>query len=95
MWVVLVVWVAPATAGLGLFVMVLVSARAQGFQDAYQVGSMVVLPVLLLVFGQVAGVMYFSVGLVLLLGLVFWMVGGLLLWFGSRSFKRTRLISQV
>lgn len=95
MWVVLVVWVAPATAGLGLLVMVLVSARAQGFQDAYQVGSMVVLPVLLLVFGQVAGVMYFSVGLVLLLGLVFWLIGGLLLWFSSRSFKRTRLISQV
>jgi ABC-2 type transport system permease protein len=34
MWIVLALWVAPALAGLGLTTMVLVSVRAQGFQDA-------------------------------------------------------------
>lgn len=95
MWLVLVAWVAPAVAGLGLCVMVLVSARAQGFQDAYQIGSVVVLPVLLLVFGQISGVMYFNVGLVLMLGLVVWLLDGLLLWFASRSFQRSQLIAKV
>lgn len=95
MWVVLVLWVAPAAAGLGLSTMVLVSARAQGFQDAYQTGGMIVLPVLLLVFGQVSGVMYFSVWLVLLLGLLLWVIDFALIWFGSRTFRRGRLIARL
>jgi ABC-2 type transport system permease protein len=95
MWLVLVIWVVPAVAGLSLCVMVLISARAQGFQDAYQIGGVVVLPVLLLVFGQISGVMYFNVGLVFLLGLVFWLVDILLLWFASRSFRRSQLIAKV
>jgi ABC-2 type transport system permease protein len=91
MWLALVVWVVPAIAGLGLGVMVLVSARAQGFQDAYQLGSVVVVPVLLLVFGQVSGVMYFNVAVVLLLGLAVWLVNSLLLWFGGQGFQRGRM----
>jgi ABC-2 type transport system permease protein len=92
MWLVLIFWVVPALPGLGLGVMVLVSARAQGFQDAYQTGSVVVLPVLLLLFGQMSGVMRFSVTLVLLLGLVFWLLDGVLIWLGSHSFRRGRLL---
>lgn len=49
------------------------------------------LPILALVIGQVAGVMIFSVGLVLLLGLLFWLVDALLLWLGSQAFQRDRL----
>lgn len=95
MWLVLIVWVVPAAAGLGLCVMVLVSMRAQGFQDAYQLGGVVVLPILLLVFGQVAGIMYFSIGVALLLGAVIWLINLILLWLGSRSFKRGNLIARV
>ncbi len=95
MWVVMTLWVVPAAAGLGLSSMVLVSARAQGFQDAYQTGGMIVLPVLLLVFGQISGVMYFSVWVVLLLGLVLWGIDAVLIWFGSRTFRRGRLIARL
>jgi ABC-2 type transport system permease protein len=92
MWLVMIFWVVPALPGLGLGVMVLVSARAQGFQDAYQLGTIVMLPMLLLIFGQVSGVMYFSVTLVFLLGLAFWLVDILLIRLGSRSFRRGRLL---
>lgn len=95
MWALLVIWVSPAVAGLGLCTMVLVSARAQGFQDAYQLGAVVVLPVLLLVFGQGAGLLYFSVELVLLLGLVLWVLDVALLWLGGRMFKRGEIIARL
>jgi hypothetical protein len=95
MWVVLAFWVAPAVAGLGLAAMVLVSVRAQGFQDAYQLGSLVVLPVVILMIGQATGVMYFSTGLVLLLGLIVWILDALLLFFGSRTFHRAELIARL
>jgi fatty-acid desaturase len=95
MWIVLTLWVAPAVAGLGLGVTVLVSARAQGFQDAYQMGAIVVLPIILLVVGQATGVMYFSTWLVLLLGLFFWIVDAVLLWFGARTFRRSELAAKL
>jgi ABC-type Na+ efflux pump permease subunit len=94
MWVALVIWVAPAVAGLGLVVMVFVSVRAQGFQDAYQTGGMVVLPVLLLMVGQISGVMYFSLGVVLFVGLVIWLLDLVLLWFASKSFRRGELMTK-
>ena len=54
MWVALVVWVVPAAAGLGLGMIVLISSRVSTFQEAYQLSGVVVVPVLLLVFGQLA-----------------------------------------
>jgi ABC-type Na+ efflux pump permease subunit len=95
MWLVLVLWVAPAVAGVSLGVTVLISVRAQGFQDAYQLGAMVVLPVVLLVIGQAAGVMYFSTWLVLLLGLVCWVIVAVLLWFGAKTFQRSELAARM
>jgi len=95
MWIALVLWVTPAVAGLGLVVMVVVSVRAQGFQDAYQTGGLVVLPVLLLMVGQISGVMYFSLGVVLLVGLVIWLIDAVLLWFASKSFRRGELMTKL
>ena len=95
MWLVLVLWVTPAVAGLGLGVTVVISARAQGFQEAYQLGAVVVVPILLLLVGQMTGVMYFSVGLVFLLGLVLWAIDAALFWFGARSFQRAEVIARL
>ena len=95
MWIALVFWVTPAVAGLGLVVMVFVSVRAQGFQDAYQTGGLVVLPVLLLMVGQISGVMYFSLGVVLFVGLVIWLLDIILLWFASKSFRRGELMTKL
>jgi len=92
MWIALVFWVSPATAGLSLVIMVFASAKAQGFQDAYQTGGMVVLPVLALVYGQIGGVMYFTVGFVMILGLVFWILLAVLLWLASKKFNREQLM---
>lgn len=95
MWVALALWVAPAVAGLGLAGTVIVSARVKTFQEAYQLGALVVLPVVALLIMQGAGVMYFSLGLVLMLGLVIWLLNGLLIWYGSRTFRRLDLLSQL
>lgn len=95
MWIVLVIWVAPAAAGLGLSSIVLVSSRVKTFQEASQLGGVVVVPLVLLVIGQAAGVIYFSIGMVLLLGLALWIVDGILLWIGVRGFNRSELIAQL
>jgi len=80
MWVVLILWMVPA------------SSRAQGFQDANQLGGIVVLPIVALFYVQVVGALYFNVVVVVLMGLAIWLLTGLLIWLGSRTFQRNRLM---
>jgi len=94
-WNLLVIWVAPAAAAMSLATMILVSVRAKTFQDAYQTGSLVVLPVLALLFGQLFGLMYFSVPLPLLLGAILWLVSLALLAYGRRTLHRSELIARL
>lgn len=95
LWIIITLWVAPAAAGLGLGAMVLVSARVNTFQDAYQLGSMAVLPVVLLLLGQLAGVIALGEGLALAIGAALWAIDAVLLWYGARSFNRGRLLSRL
>jgi len=92
MWLVLIFWVMPALPGLGLGVMVLVSARAQGFQDANQMGGAVVLLVILLFYLQISGAMAFSALVLALVGVGIWLLDILLIWLGNRIFRRSRLL---
>jgi ABC-type Na+ efflux pump permease subunit len=94
-WIVMMIWVTPAAAGLGLGAMILVSSKVRTFQDAYQMGSAVVIPVVLLVLGQAGGVVYFSVGMVLVIGFVLWLIDLALLWYGIKTFRRGELIAQL
>ena len=95
MWVVLAFWVAPSVAGLGLGSTMLISSKVNSFQEAYQGGAVVVLPIMLLVISQATGVMYLSMWLVLLLGLAFWVIDAFLLWFGARTFQRSEVIARL
>jgi len=95
MWVALGLWVMPAAAAVGLGATVLVSARVSTFQEAYQLGGVVVLPVVALVIGQAVGVIYLSVWLVLVLGAVLWLAAAVLLRSGARRFRREEMIARL
>ena len=95
MWVALILWLAPAAAGLGLGTMVLVSSKVNTYQDAYQLGAMVVLPVIFLVLGQVGGVIYLNVAFVLAAGLLLWSVDATILWFAVKTFRRSEIIARL
>jgi ABC-type Na+ efflux pump permease subunit len=90
-WYPLILWVTPAVAGLGVLGAVLVSARASTFMEAYQTTGILVVPLLLLVFGQVFGLITLSVELALVVGLLVWLVDLALLWTSQRLFSRYRL----
>jgi ABC-type Na+ efflux pump permease subunit len=94
MWWVLALWVAPAVAAVGLGATVLVSARVNTFQEAYQIGGAVVLPIVLLIVGQAAGVVVLSTVVVVALGAAFWAVAAALLTFGARRFRRGELLAR-
>ena len=94
-WVVLVVWVAPATAAMGLGATVIVSSKANSFQEANQIAGVIVLPIVVLLIAQATGVMYFGLALTFVLGAVFWVVAGVLLFVGVKTFRRSEIIARI
>ncbi|MBY5162901.1 ABC transporter permease [Salsipaludibacter albus] len=94
-WWLLAIVVTPALAALALGVMVLVSSRVQSVQAAHQFGSLVVLPIILLLIGQVAGALLFSVRFVAVLGLVIWVAAAITMRLAARDFNRDRLAERL
>lgn len=90
-WVLLVLWVGPAVAAISLGVTILVSARVETVQEAFQIAGIVVLPVVGLTVVQAVGVLALSPMLLALAGAGCWVVAWAVLRAGGRAFSRERL----
>jgi hypothetical protein len=95
MWWPLMLWLAPAIATLGMAVTVLISIRAKTFMEAYQLSGSLVVVVLLLVAGQISGILFLSPGVILLVGFGVWVIDLALIRIGIRSFSRPKLIARI
>lgn len=90
-WLVLAFFVTPGIAALGLGLMVIVSSRVQSLQAAHQFGSLVVLPIVLLLIGQVSGAILLDLEAVSLLGGMVWVVAAIVLKVAAGTFTRELL----
>lgn len=95
LWGVLVLWLAPAVATLGMAVMVRVSARVGTTQEANQLGGAVVLPLIFLTMGQATGLLLVTLPIAVGVGVVIWTIAIVLLRGGARRFSRDRLAAKV
>jgi hypothetical protein len=71
-WLIIIFWISPAINLLSLIFTVMVSAKSETFQEAQQVSGLLVLPVILVLIGQMTGVLLIS-------NLVMFIAGGVLL----------------
>jgi ABC-2 type transport system permease protein len=94
-WIPLMLWVSPAVATLGMSVIVLISSRVSTFTEAQQTSGLLALPIILMVIGQAVGVIYLSIGLVVALGFVIWLIDAGLIWLGVRQFSRSALMARI
>jgi ABC-2 type transport system permease protein len=94
-WLVIAFWVAPGVSLLGIAVMVGVSSRVRSLQAAHQVGSLLVLPFLLLVAVQVTGLMMLDVTTMVVFGGLLWLGGLAVLLFNLRTLDRDALASRL
>jgi ABC-type Na+ efflux pump permease subunit len=92
-WYPLIFWISPALAVLGIAFTVLISSRTQTFMGAYQSSAALVILVMGLVVGQATGVLYLSVGVGLIIGLVVWLADAVLVTIAVRSFNRSKLLN--
>jgi len=92
-WWPLIFWITPALVLMGIALTVIISARVQSFLGAYQTSASVVLIVVLLFAGQMSGVLYLSVDVEMILGVVFWIIALVLGYFGYKTFNRGALLT--
>ena len=95
LWLLMIFWVAPAVAALGLGVMVRVSARARTAQEANQLGGAVILPLIFLALGQATGLLLVDPAVSILVGGVMWLIAIALNVRGAARFTRDRLAATV
>jgi ABC-type transport system involved in multi-copper enzyme maturation permease subunit len=71
-WLIIILWISPVINLLSLIFTVMVSAKSKTFQEAQQVSGLLVLPVILVLVGQMTGILLIS-------NLAMFIVGGVLL----------------
>jgi ABC-2 type transport system permease protein len=88
---VLVLWASPAFAAAALGAVMLVSVRSRSTQEAYQLGGLVVLPVVGLVVAQAVGALVLSPVALWITGLIAAVLATGLLRAAARALSRTTL----
>ena len=76
-------------------IVVLVSAKARGFQEANAIGGSVILPVIGLAAAQTTGIMVLSVNVVVATAVCFALADAGFLYLIVRAFKRSRIVSYL
>lgn len=94
-WLLLVFVLAPVVALAGIGITVLVSARVKGFREAQQISAMMVFPVVLLLVGQLSGVLFLGAKNILIIALVLFIVAYAILRLGIRMFNREALLARL
>ena len=79
-------YLTPLFNFMGIGIMVIVSSKSKGYREAQQSGGFIVLPPLILVISQVAGLMFMDISFILILGIVILAIDIIVLIMGSRIF---------
>ncbi|MEO6989484.1 MAG: ABC transporter permease subunit [Aquihabitans sp.] len=95
LWAILIFWVAPAVAALGLGIMVRVSVRVNNTQEAQQLGGAVVLPLVILAVGQTTGLLLAGPVVSFTAGAIVWVIAIALNVRGARAFTRDRMATRL
>lgn len=94
-WIMVIFGLAPALAIAGIGLTVIISAKVKGFREAQQISVILLIPILALVFGQVAGAIIF--GPVMILGLIglFAVVDLVVFKVGVKIFRREEILQRL
>ena len=95
LWMIVIVWIAPGVAAVGLGIMVRVSIRVNNTQEAQQLGGAVVLPLVILAVGQTTTLLLEGPAKAIAVGTAIWLVAIWLNVRGARGFTRERMASRL
>lgn len=91
-WIITVFWISPALTLLEIVFMVLISSRVNTFQEAQQLGALIVLPVVALIIGQSSGLFLLNEVYLLAAGLIIMSLNFLLFKIATANFSIEKMI---
>jgi len=91
-WLILIFWVSPAFTVLAIYIMVLVSAKANTFQEAQQMSALIIVPVLLLLIGQMTGLFVLNEVILVGVGAIVFILDYILMRTAASRFVPEKLI---
>lgn len=94
-WWALVVLLVPVVSLFVISIVVLISAKARGFQEANAIGGAIVLPIIGMIAAQTSGLMVLTAELISGVSVVIALLDAALLWVIVRAFERNRVVSQL
>jgi len=94
-WWALILLLVPAVSLLMVSIVVLISTKARGFQEANAIGGSITIPVIGVVAAQATGVMVLSAPLIAAVSVAFAVVDAILLQIIVSSFRRTKVVSYL
>jgi len=92
LWLALIFCVTPAVALAGIGVTVIVSVRVKGFREAQQLSALLVLPVMLLIFSEVGGLLMFGPTMLAMLIVGFVVLDLIVFKLGTSLFRREEIL---
>jgi len=91
-WLILLIWVVPAITLLAINFMVMISAKANTFQEAQQMSAFIIIPILLLLIGQMTGLFLLNNFILLAIGAGVYILDYFLMKNATKSFIPEKLI---
>ncbi|WP_322489533.1 ABC transporter permease subunit [Chloroflexus sp.] len=92
-WLILLVLSSPLLALISVALTVMVSARVNDPRSAQQIAGVLIVPVMLLFFGQMLGLFVLDPAVALLFSLVLALIAGGLLWLATQAFQREKILT--
>ena len=94
-WILMILGLAPTVALASIGLTVIISSRVKGFREAQQISVILLLPILALIFGQVAGAVIFGPVMIALLTAVFVVIDFVVFRIGVKLFKREEILAKL
>lgn len=91
-WLILIIWVSPSVTLMAIYFMVLISAKANTFQEAQQMSALIIIPVILLLLGQMGGLFILNELILVGLGAVIFVIDFYLMKKTSSKFVPEKLL---
>ncbi len=94
-WILILVGIAPAFAIAATGMTVIVSTIVSGTREAQQISGLLVIPIIVLLFGQTTGVVLLGVNTLLIVLALMIVLDYFILRIGVRLFNRERILSKL
>lgn len=94
-WIMIIFILAPTVAFASIGLTVMISSKVKGFREAHQISVVILIPILVLVFGQVLGVIFLGPLMIMMLAVLFLIIDLILFYLCVKLFGREKILSRI